>query len=107
MASGGADRANPSATWVHRTLCPAYVLGGAKPEARRSLEALRRQYPHLTVPEVQQGMPPLPQSFAIRSSKPSTMPACRYSAQIYFDGIATLRPMPSGRGAAACAFATA
>jgi AraC-like DNA-binding protein/Tfp pilus assembly protein PilF len=55
--------AHPSASWVHRTLCPAYVLGGAKPEARRSLDALRSGYPELTVSEVQLGMPPLPDSY--------------------------------------------
>jgi AraC-like DNA-binding protein/tetratricopeptide (TPR) repeat protein len=54
---------HPSATWVHRTLCPAYVLGGARPEARRSLQALRQHYPGLTVPEVQRGMPPLPEAY--------------------------------------------
>jgi AraC-like DNA-binding protein/tetratricopeptide (TPR) repeat protein len=54
---------HPSAIWVHRTLCPAYVLGGAKPEARRSLGALRQHYPELTVSEVQRGMPPLPQTY--------------------------------------------
>jgi AraC-like DNA-binding protein/tetratricopeptide (TPR) repeat protein len=54
---------HPSAIWVHRTLCPAYVLGGAGPEARRSFAALRQHYPELTVSEVQQGLPPLPQSF--------------------------------------------
>ena len=27
-------REHPSSTWVHRTLCPAYLLGGAKPEAQ-------------------------------------------------------------------------
>lgn len=54
---------HPSAIWVHRTLCPAYVLGGAKPEARRSLQALRQQYPGLTVSEVQRGMPPLPETY--------------------------------------------
>jgi tetratricopeptide (TPR) repeat protein len=54
---------HPSAIWVHRTLCPAYVLAGAKPEARRSLGALREQYPGLTVSEVQRGMPPLPETY--------------------------------------------
>jgi AraC-like DNA-binding protein/tetratricopeptide (TPR) repeat protein len=54
---------HPSAIWVHRTLCPAYVLAGAAPEARRSLGALRKHYPELTVSEVQRGMPPLPQSY--------------------------------------------
>ena len=32
---------HPSAHWVHRTLCPAYVLGGAKLQAWRSLAALQ------------------------------------------------------------------
>ena len=54
---------HPSATWVHRTLCPAYALSSAKSEARRSLGALREHYPELTVSEVQQGMPPLPPSY--------------------------------------------
>lgn len=54
---------HPSAVWVHRTLCPAYVLGGAEPEARRSFAALREHYPELTIAGVQQGLPPLPQSF--------------------------------------------
>jgi AraC-like DNA-binding protein/tetratricopeptide (TPR) repeat protein len=53
--------AHPTATWVHRTLCPSYLLGGARLEASRSLTALRQQYPELTLAEVQQGMPPLPQ----------------------------------------------
>ena len=53
---------HPSSSWVHRTLCPAYVLAGQAPQARRSLGALRQHYPDLTVPEVQQGMPPLPPS---------------------------------------------
>jgi hypothetical protein len=39
------------------------LLGGAKSEANRSLIALRKQYPELTISEVQQGMPPLPQSY--------------------------------------------
>ena len=54
---------HPSAIWVHRTLCPAYVLAGARQEARRSLAALRGQYPALTLSEVQRGMPPLPESY--------------------------------------------
>ena len=53
---------HPSATWVHRTLCPAYVLGGASPEASRSLSALRQQYPDLTLRELKLGMPPLPRN---------------------------------------------
>ena len=54
---------HPSAVWVHRTLCPAYVLGDAEAEARRSLAALRERYPELTVSEVRQGLPPLPQAY--------------------------------------------
>ena len=54
---------HPSATWIHRTMCPAYVLVGAKPEARRSVTALREQYPELTIAEVQQGFPPMPQAY--------------------------------------------
>ena len=51
---------HPSAIWAHRTLCPAYVLGGARTEAYRSLHALRERYPDLTLSEVQVGLPPLP-----------------------------------------------
>jgi tetratricopeptide (TPR) repeat protein len=54
---------HPSASWVHRTLCPAYLLAGAKSEARRSLDALRAQYPKLTLSKIQQGMPPLPEAY--------------------------------------------
>ena len=54
---------HPTASWVHRTLCPAYVLAGQAPQARRSLGALRQHYPDLTVSEVQRGMPPLPQDY--------------------------------------------
>ena len=57
---------HPSATWIHRTLCPAYVQGGAGPEARRSLAALQHRYPGLTVSEVQQGLPPLSASYCNR-----------------------------------------
>jgi tetratricopeptide (TPR) repeat protein len=56
--------AHPSAVWVHRTLCPAYVFGGVGAEARRSLAALRHHYPDLTVSEVQLGLPPLPQNYS-------------------------------------------
>ncbi|OCK53706.1 helix-turn-helix domain-containing protein [Bradyrhizobium sp. LMTR 3] len=54
---------HPSASWVHRTLCPAHVLAGQRPQARRSLGALRHHYPDLTVSEVQRGMPPLPRDY--------------------------------------------
>ncbi|WOH67721.1 helix-turn-helix domain-containing protein [Bradyrhizobium sp. BWA-3-5] len=53
---------HPSASWVHRTLCPSHVLAGQAREARRSLDRLRQHYPDLTVSEVQRGMPPLPPS---------------------------------------------
>jgi len=53
-------RAHPSSAWVHRTMCPAYVLAGANEDAQRSLAALRRNYPDLTAHAVQQGLPPLP-----------------------------------------------
>jgi len=50
---------HPTAGWVHRTMCPAYVLAGAEAEARRSFAGLRAHYPELTMAEVQQGLPPL------------------------------------------------
>jgi AraC-like DNA-binding protein/tetratricopeptide (TPR) repeat protein len=51
---------HPSAAWIHRTMCPAYVLGGAALEAGRSIADLRERYPELTVAGVSQGLPPLP-----------------------------------------------
>jgi len=54
---------HPSASWVHRTMSPAYMLAGATGEAVHSLQALRTAYPGLTVAEVQRGMPPLPDSY--------------------------------------------
>jgi AraC-like DNA-binding protein/tetratricopeptide (TPR) repeat protein len=57
---------HPSAIWVHRTLCPAYVLGGAEEQGRRSLAALMDHYPQLTVSEVRRGLPPLSQSYRER-----------------------------------------
>ena len=68
-AAGWQQRAlveHPSASWIHRTMCPAYVLVGAESEARRSVTALREVYPELTVSEVQHGLPPLPQSYCDR-----------------------------------------
>jgi len=55
-------REHPSALWVHRTMCPAYVLSGERAEARRSLDAWRAHHPGLNLSEVQRGMPPLPES---------------------------------------------
>jgi AraC-like DNA-binding protein/tetratricopeptide (TPR) repeat protein len=57
---------HPSATWIHRTMCPAFVLGGAESEALHSVTALREDYPDLTVSGVQQGLPPLPRSYCDR-----------------------------------------
>ena len=59
-------REHPSALWVHRTMCPAYVLSGQRSEARRSLDAWRAHHPDLTLSEVQRGMPPLPESYRNR-----------------------------------------
>jgi AraC-like DNA-binding protein/tetratricopeptide (TPR) repeat protein len=54
---------HPSAVWIHRTLCPAHVLSGSKSAASRSLDALRGQYPELTLGQVRQGLPPLSPTF--------------------------------------------
>ena len=55
---------HPTAAWVHRSLCPTYLLGDAQSDARRSLAALRRHYPELTGQQVMQGLPPLPKTFS-------------------------------------------
>jgi AraC-like DNA-binding protein/tetratricopeptide (TPR) repeat protein len=57
---------HPSAAWIHRTMCPAYLLAGAKVEASRSLDALRAAYPDLTLAQVSAGLPPLPPAFRDR-----------------------------------------
>ena len=51
---------HPSAFWVHRTMCAAYLHAGARPQARQSLGMLRVRYPELTVSQLRLGMPPLP-----------------------------------------------
>jgi AraC-like DNA-binding protein/tetratricopeptide (TPR) repeat protein len=56
-------RLRPTAFWVHRTLCPAYVQAGAMDQARRSANLLRQCYPDLTVSQLRLGMPPLPTSY--------------------------------------------
>jgi AraC-like DNA-binding protein/TolB-like protein len=58
--------ARPSAGWIHRTMCPGYVLAGARPEAARSIAGLRKHYPHLTLTEVSEGLPPLPRTYCDR-----------------------------------------
>ena len=60
---------HPSAVWIHRTLCPAHVLGGDHAEAKRSATALRERYPDLTLTEVQQNLPPLSRSYCERISE--------------------------------------
>lgn len=57
---------HPSSIWIHRTLCTAYVFGGAEAEARRSLRALLDKYPDLTLPMLSAGLPPLPQEYCDR-----------------------------------------
>jgi AraC-like DNA-binding protein/Tfp pilus assembly protein PilF len=54
---------HPSSVWMHRTLCPAYLLTGARLEATRSLNALRSRHPELTLSDVRRGMPPLPETY--------------------------------------------
>jgi AraC-like DNA-binding protein len=54
---------HPTSIWMHRTLCPAYLLTGARSEATRSLAALRAGHPDLTVSQVRLCMPPLPQAY--------------------------------------------
>jgi AraC-like DNA-binding protein/tetratricopeptide (TPR) repeat protein len=54
---------HPSSIWMHRTLCPAYLLTGARGEASRSLAALRAGHPDLTISQVRLCMPPLPQAY--------------------------------------------
>jgi AraC-like DNA-binding protein/tetratricopeptide (TPR) repeat protein len=56
---------HPSAVWVHRVLCPAYVLLGQKPEAHRSRAALQRAYRSLTIAGVTAVLPG-PQAFRDR-----------------------------------------
>jgi len=68
-AAGWQERAlleHPTAIWVNRTMAPAYLLGGDADNARRSASALMKQYPGLTIAEVRQGLPPLPQSYCDR-----------------------------------------
>lgn len=36
---------HPPAGWAHRVLCPIHLLNGNRPEASRSLAAIRRLYP--------------------------------------------------------------
>jgi tetratricopeptide (TPR) repeat protein len=60
---------HPSSVWIHRTLCPAYVLGGDTDAAKRSIGALRDRYPDMTLSEVQRNLPPLSASYRARISE--------------------------------------
>ena len=60
---------HPSAVWINRTLCPAYVLGGATDHAKQSFGALRDRYPDLTLAEVQHNLPPLSAAYRARISE--------------------------------------
>ena len=57
---------HPSSAWINRTLCAAYAFDGAEAEARRSLQALREKYPELTLPNITEGLPPLPKAYCDR-----------------------------------------
>lgn len=59
-------RERPSAIWVHRTLCPSYLLSGARTEATRSLAKWRTASSELTIAQVEQGLPPLSTSCRAR-----------------------------------------
>jgi AraC-like DNA-binding protein/TolB-like protein len=48
---------NPAAAWINHALTPAYVLGGRKEQARRSLAELRRAFPGLMIAQVRSGLP--------------------------------------------------
>jgi AraC-like DNA-binding protein/tetratricopeptide (TPR) repeat protein len=53
---------HPSLAWMHRTLSPAYMFAGARPEAADSVHRLQEGYPELTLAKVRDGLPPLPQA---------------------------------------------
>lgn len=57
---------HPSSVWIHRTLCPAYALAGERAEAERSLRALRKAYPDLTLAKVMADFPPLTEDYRAR-----------------------------------------
>jgi adenylate cyclase len=46
----------PSATWVYRSLVPAYVFLGREAEARVGLSRLLQEYPDLTISKVMSAM---------------------------------------------------
>jgi tetratricopeptide (TPR) repeat protein len=52
---------HPPAAWAHRILCPIHLLSGNRPEAERSLEAIKRLYPDAKASQCAAAAP-LPQS---------------------------------------------
>ncbi|WP_262271248.1 MULTISPECIES: adenylate/guanylate cyclase domain-containing protein [Microvirga] len=49
-------RTKPSATWVHRTLAPAYALAGDLDRARESVGELVRHYPGIRISQIIEAM---------------------------------------------------
>ncbi|UVF21870.1 hypothetical protein HPT29_012495 [Microvirga terrae] len=49
-------RTKPSATWVHRTLAPAYALAGDLDKARESVGELLKHYPGITISQIIEAM---------------------------------------------------
>jgi adenylate cyclase len=46
----------PTAAWIHRTLAPAYALGGELDKARESVGELLKGYPGITISDILQAM---------------------------------------------------
>jgi tetratricopeptide (TPR) repeat protein len=57
---------HPSSAWIHRTLCAAYAISGDQIGAQQSLQALRAEYPELTLEKVMADFPPLPEGYRDR-----------------------------------------
>jgi len=57
---------HPSASWIHRTMCPAYVLVGANPRLVAASRPCGKAIRGLTISDLQQGMPPLPEPYCDR-----------------------------------------
>ena len=49
-------RSKPSATWVHRTLAPAYALAGELDKARDSVGELLKDYPEIRISDILQAL---------------------------------------------------
>jgi len=48
--------AKPSAAWIHRTLAPAYALGGDIDKARESVAELLKSYPEIAISDIRKAM---------------------------------------------------